>query len=154
MHEFPNLKTLTLFSLDRNCHQDSYYRMLYSVVMPSLQTIHIGLRCEAAELQFPKLFSASCVLQGLPKLEVIRYSRLRTKSEIARMGELPDEEVVVDDALGGGALVGKYDGTMTSSQLFVRLLAYIFIPKLKVYSRQYHSQPIFITSQLYPILKP
>lgn len=70
------------------------------------------------------------------------------------MGELPDEEVVVDDALGGGALVGKYDGTMTSSQLFVRLLAYTPTLKLKVYSRQYHSQPIFTTSQLYLILKP
>jgi hypothetical protein len=122
--------------------------------MQNIQSIHIGLRCEAAELQFPKLFSASCVLQGLQKLEMIRYSRLRTKSEIARMGEASDEEVVVEDALGGGALVGKYDGTMTSSQVFVRLLAQIFTPKLGVCSRQYHSQTIFTTSQLYLISKP
>ncbi|KAI5850537.1 hypothetical protein DFP73DRAFT_237968 [Morchella snyderi] len=118
IHESPNLKTLTLFSLDRNCHQDSYYRMLYSVMMPNLQSIHIGLRCETAELQFPKLFSAGCVLECLPKLEMIRYSRLRTKSETTRMGEAADGDVVVEDALGGGPLVGKYDGTMTSSQIF------------------------------------
>ncbi|KAH0607877.1 uncharacterized protein H6S33_001929 [Morchella sextelata] len=132
VHEFSNIKTLTLFSLDRNCHQESYYRMLYSVVMQNLQSIHIGLRCEAAELQFPKLFSASCVLQGLPKLEMIRYSRLRTKSEIARMGEASDEEVVVEDALGGGALVGKYDGTMTSSQVFSNYIHHLStLPHLK-----------------------
>lgn len=121
-HFFPSMETLQFFSLDRECDTSSYTRAMYSCTFGVLKKLHIGLRCDAAEARFPQIFAESNMASRLPCLEEFRYSRLRTRVEAARMGEYhSDENLIVDDHLGGGPFSSVPSYTIMQSQLFVSL---------------------------------
>lgn len=96
---FPWLTTITIMDLDKNSNISPYLIMVSCCSFLQLKKLHVGLRGERASEGPLNFLVASGLINRLPVLEELRFSRIRTRSEALKIGGARDEDVVVEDHL-------------------------------------------------------